>query len=251
MPGEYWSEDLLYLPKLKAMKKLLFIITSLVSFASCSYTSGSGNIITETREAGSFSSISVGGSFDVEVKIGPVAEVKIEADDNIIKYIETKVSGNTLKIRTEGLHNFSDVHMKVFITMPVLNSIRASASAEVVVKDLVKNDGKLSFNASSSGSIDAEVDAPEIETNASSGASINLHGKTRAYSAEASSGADIKTFDLLSETTRVSVSSGASAKVHASLSLDAKASSGGSVEYHGAAAVNRSVSSGGSVEKKE
>lgn len=233
------------------MKKLLIIIISLISLASCSYTSGSGNIVTETRSVGSFNAISVGGSFDVEVKIGPVTEVKIEADDNIIKYIEITVSGNTLKIRTEDLHNYSDVHMKVFITVPALSAIRVSASAEVVVKDLLKNSGKISFHASSSGSIDAEVDAPEIETDASSGGSINVHGKTRTYSAEASSGADIKSYDLLSENARAGVSSGATIQLHASVGIDAKASSGGTIEYHGAATVNRSVSSGGSVEKRD
>ena len=233
------------------MKHIVFFFVTLIIITSCRYTSGSGNIITEKRSVGNFSGISVGGSFEVEVKIGPVAEVTIEADDNIMKYIETGVSGNILKIRTEDLHNYSDVHMKIYITTPGLTSIRASASAEVRVIGVLSGNNKLSFHASSSGSIETEVDAPQVETDASSGATINLSGKTKSYNAEASSGADIKTWDLLSENADVSVSSGASAKVHASLTLKASASSGAVVTYHGAANVNKSVSSGGSVEKKD
>ena len=233
------------------MKQIIFFLIVLVTISSCHFKSGSGNIITEKRPVGNFDGISVGGGFEVEVKVGPVAEVIVEADDNIIKYIETTTSGNTLKIRTEDMHNYSDVHMKVYITTPALISVKASASAEVVVKDVLVSKEKLSFKASSGGNIQAEVDGPEIETDVSSGASVNLNGKTKKYSAEASSGADIKTYDLLSEITKVKVSSGASAKVHASVTLNATASSGGTVSYLGAATVNNTVSSGGSIVKKD
>ncbi len=233
------------------MKKILFLLAAIIALASCQSTTGSGDIIKETRSVGNFNGVSVGGGFEVEVRIGPVTEVTVEADDNIMKYIETRVSGNVLKIRTEDLHNYSDVHMKVFITTPGLSSLRASASADIKVNDLLKSNGKLSFHASSSGRIEAEVDAPEIETDVSSAATIKLSGQTRIYNAEASSGANISTRDLLSEKTTVSVSSGANAKVHASITLNAKASSGGVISYHGAAVVNNSVSSGGSVEKKD
>lgn len=233
------------------MKQILVLFITVLSLVSCSYTTGSGDIITENRSVGDFTGISVGGDFDVEVKIGPSTEVKVEADDNIMKYIETRVSGNTLKIRTEDLHNYNDVHMKVYITTPSLTRISASASARVEVKDLLKSSGRLSFNASSSGSVNADVDAPEVEADASSGATVNLNGKTRSYNVQASSGANIRSYDLLSEDTRVQVSSGASARVHASIKLNAQASSGGTVTYHGAATVTKSESSGGNVSKKD
>lgn len=233
------------------MKQFLFLLIAASCLVSCDHTTGSGDIITETRQVNNFSGISVGGDFDVEVKIGPSTEVKVEADDNIMKYIETHVSGSTLKIRTEELHNYSDVHMKVYITTPSLTRVSASASARVEVLDLLKSSDRLTFNASSSGNITADIDAPEVEADASSGASVNLTGKTRSYSAQASSGAEIRSYDLLSETTKVQVSSGASARVHASINLNAQASSGGSVTYHGAATVNKAESSGGSVSRKD
>jgi hypothetical protein len=233
------------------MKHFLFFFITLVSLVSCNYTTGSGNIITKSASVGDFEGISVGGDFEVEVKIGPATEVTVEADDNIMKYIEITTSGNILKIRTEDLHNYSNVHMKVYITTPVLTSIKASASAEVKVNGILAATDKFSFRASSSGSIDAEVDAPEVESDASSGASVNLSGKTKNYHAEASSGAAIKSWDLLSEHTSISVSSGANAQVHASISLKATASSGAEISYHGAATVNKTVSSGASVTKKD
>ena len=233
------------------MKQIIFLLITFFTFSSCRYITGSGNIVSETRKVENFDGISVGGSFEVEVKIGDVTEVIVEADDNIIKYIKTSVSGNILKIRTEDLHSYSDVHMKIYITLPSLSSISASASADVVGTNILTSSSKLTFKASSSASIKAEVDAPEIETDANSSATIILSGKTKNYKTEASSSADIKTFDLFSENTIANVSSSANIEVHASVSLNAKASSSGSVEYKGAAAVSKSESSSGSVEKRD
>jgi hypothetical protein len=232
------------------MKYFLFLLLTVISITSCDLTTGSGNIVTETRKTGSFDAISVGGSFEVEVKTGDVISVVVEADDNIMKYIKTKVSGNTLKINTEGLHNYSDVHMKVYVTAPAITGIKASASADVVVENVLTSSGRLTFKASNSASIKAEVNAPEIETDANSSATITLTGKTKTHKTEASSSADIKAFGLLSENTTANVSSSASIEVHASVNLNARASSSGSIDYKGAAAVTKSESSSGSVEKR-
>ncbi len=237
--------------KLFAMKQFFIFLFACFILSSCRFKTGSGNIVTESRSVNSFDAISVGGGFEVEVKTGPVVSVTVEADDNIIKHIETKISGNTLKISTEDLHNYSDVHMKVYITAPSVSTIKASASAEVTVQDVLKNNGKLTFKASSGSEINAEVEAPEVEADVSSGGHISLKGKTRNYKAEASSGSEIRSWDLLTENTKVTASSGSSARVHASVSLNASASSGSLMRYHGAASVNKSESSGGSVSKNE
>jgi uncharacterized lipoprotein YajG len=236
--------------KYKHMKNFFLLLFTIFTLTACDQTTGSGNIVTETRNLGSFDAISVGGSFEVEVKMGDALSVKVEADDNIMKYIETRVSGNTLKIETEGMHNYSDVHMKVYVTVPSLSKISASGSADVVAENILISNGKLVFKASSSSSIKAEVNAPEIETDASSSATITITGKTKNHKTEASSSAEIKSFGLLSENTTAHASSSANIEVHASVNLDAKASSSGSVDYKGAATVTKAESSSGTVEKK-
>ena len=234
------------------MKQLILLSTAFVIFlSSCHFTTGSGNIVTETRQAANFTGINVSNGFEVEVKIGPAAEVRIEADDNIMSHIKTEVSGNTLTIRIEDNHGINDAHLKAYITLPVLSSINASGGANVKVQDVVKGNGKLNFNTSGGAEIEAEVEAPEVEAEASGGSTVKLSGKTKNYRAEASGGAGVNSSDLLSETTDATASSGAHTNVYASVSLKAEASSGGSVNYSGAGAVNKNESSGGSVNKKD
>jgi len=230
------------------MKKLLIIILSIAIFGGCRYKTGSGNLISEKRNTGAFTGISVGGGFDVEIKTGPT-EVLVEADDNIIKYIETDVVNGQLKIRLDDV-NVNDVHLKIYITAPQINNITASASADVVAKDILKSTELIKVQSSSGSEVKAELDAPEISVNASSGGELNLSGRTRNFKAVSSSGSTINAGELSSENATVDVSSGASAKVHASLTLNATASSGGNISYRGTPNVKQSVSSGGEVDKE-
>jgi len=233
------------------MRKLLFLSIIIIALSSCHFISGSGNIITQTRPTGDFQRFSTSSGIDVELTTGPVIQVIVEADDNVMKYIETTVNGDNLHIGLKDHVNLSNTHMKVYITAPQINGIKASSGSDVIVKDLLKNTGKLALDASSAGSITADIDAPEVEADVSSGASIKLSGKTRNLDATASSGSNLKAGDLLSENTVVSSSSGSSATVHASVSLQANSSSGASIHYYGGANVQKNVSSGGSVDKRD
>ena len=230
------------------MKKLVIIILSISVLAACRYRTGSGNIVTEKRNCSSFKAITVSGGFEVEVKSGST-EVLVEADDNVIKYIETDVKDGVLKIKLDHI-NLRNAHLTVYVTAPEINKINSSASANVTVKDVLRSGDIIRLQSSGGSEIDAKLDAPEISAKASSGGELNLSGRTRDLKAESSSGSSINAKELLSENTTVSVSSGASANVHASLNLDASASSGGNINYRGAAHVKKSVSSGGGVERE-
>ena len=233
------------------MKQILFFTAIIITISSCHHISGSGNIISSKRVTGDFTGISASNAIDVEVRVGAPQEVLVEADDNIVKYIVTTVSGDILKITMEDNTSISNSHMKVYVTAPSIKSLKASSSADIVVKGGLKSDGKLTFHASSSGSISATLDAPEVEAEASSSAEIEITGKTKKYTADVSSSANIKSANLLSENTWVSAGSSGNASVFASVSLKAKASSSGDIEYRGNAIVEKTVNSSGSVEKKE
>ncbi len=233
------------------MKQLLLLCTAFIVLHSCNNTTGSGNVITQKKSVGNFTGISASQSIDVEVTIGAVTEVRVEADDNIMQYIVTEVSGDMLEIKIKDMVNLNNTTVKVFVTTPGLNSISASSSAGVKVLGVIKYDGKISFDASSSADIEAEVDAPEVVAEASSSGSVTLSGRTKNFTAKASSSGDVKSAGLLTENTTASANSSGSVDVHASVTLNADASSGGDITYHGAATVKKDESSGGSVDKKD
>lgn len=234
------------------MKQLAFTTAAIMLLAACSFHSerGSGNLSSEKRNVSEFKAIHASNSIDVEIKTGPPS-VEVEADDNILQYVKTEVSGKMLHIGLESGVSLYNTHIKVYVTVPELSRVEASSSADVKVVDVIKNAGKVSFDASSSADIEAEVDAPEVSAEANSSATVTLSGKTKNYKADVSSSADIKSAELLSENTKVSANSSGSAVVYASVSLDADASSSGSIEYSGGATVKSNTNSSGSVHKRE
>jgi hypothetical protein len=243
LPAFYFKS----LHKYLTMKQLLFCCLILAVFSSCDQRTGSGNIITERRQTGNFTGIEVGGAFEVEIKTGPVTEVVVESDDNIIKYIETNVSGNVLEIKTNHSMGFNNAHYKVFITAPAINSIEASGAANIKAKDQLKSSDKISFDISGAAEVNASVDAPEVEVEISGAGNMELGGRTRSYKAKVTGSGDLKAADLLSENADVDVSGAGSAKVHASVSLKAEASGAGNISYKGGASVQQKTSGAGTI----
>lgn len=228
---------------------VIILFVSALMFQSCRRTTGSGNIITNNRDVESFNAIDIAGPFEVELQYGAGNELKIEADDNLMKSITTTVSGGVLKVKTSK-RNLRNATLRLYITAPV-NSIDASTAANIRLVNELRATGTIHIDLSSAASVKGAIDAPEVIMEASSGAEINVSGRTKNIRANSSSGADINAFNLLAETASVSSSSGASVDVHASVTLDASASSGGNIEYRGGANVKRSTSSGGDIVKND
>ena len=231
------------------MKNIFLILSLICIVTSCRYKTGSGNIATQNRNLAAFTTMSVAGGFDVEVKKGINTKVIVEADDNIIDDIETSVHNGQLKISIRNGISYNDVHMKVFVTVTELNKINSSASADVDVKDELSSDNTIGLSASSGSSIIVIINAPEAKADASSGGEIEISGRTKNFDVEVSSGSSVHASKLLSENTIAEASSGGTAEVHASVQLDAKASSGGTISYKGAATAITKESSGGSINK--
>ena len=86
------------------MKKL--IILSFILLASIqinaqrkkNFIKGNGNVTEQTREVGSYDGIVVSGSFEVKLYAGNEGSIKVEAESNLLEYIETIVKDGKLHI---------------------------------------------------------------------------------------------------------------------------------------------------------
>ena len=233
------------------MKQVLLFAAVISLFTACRRVHGSGNIVTEKKQVKSFKGISVGSSFEVELKTGPAISVEIETDDNLMKLVQVRVSGDVLRIDIKDNYSINDGHFKAFVTAPEINSIRSSGAASVKAMNVLTSSGKIRFDVSGAGKITADVDAPEVEAESSGAGDIELGGRTRDYRAEASGAGNIKTKNLQTENAVVTASGAGNVHVHASVKLKAKASGAGNIYYRGGASVDQQVSGAGNVKKED
>lgn len=237
------------------MKKLLlFVVAAGFLFSSCRYIGGkrirgNSNVTTQDRSTGSFTGVHSSGSFDVYVANGPTA-VKIEAEDNLIPYIETSVEGNTLKIKTKsGFWLKTNKKIKIFVTSPTLQSIHSSGSGNIVSQGKITDSNKIELGVTGSADIMVELDAPQVETEITGSGDVKLQGTTKSFRAEIRGSGDVKAYDLLAEETNIRISGSGSADVTASVKLKVSIAGSGDVRYKGDPQIDSNIAGSGSVKK--
>lgn len=239
------------------MKKIaLFSLVILVFAGSCREIAGrrvrgSGNITTENRSASGFNSIDVSGAIDVFVKQDSSTSVKVEADDNILEYVEVHTSGSTLEIYTEHNLNLKPSHkIKVYVSNPEYKDLRVSGASSIRTENEISSDAlDIELSGSSEGRL--ELNAPKVSVNLTGASNAEIRGKTKDFDGGASGASEIKGFDLLTENAEVDASGASHIEVFASVKLQGHASGASSVNYKGNAQVSVDKSGASSVNKKD
>lgn len=211
-------------------KILLFVFAGLV-LGACGVMGirGSGKVREEKRTVQEFSRIEASGMYSVKVFVGEDPSLKISAEENLLKYIRTKISGNTLIIDTKKSIS-PRKKIKIEITTPTLEGIESSGANNVDIENIASE----TFYADLSGA-----------------GNIVLSGTTEKLRADISGAGNINAKYLEAVHTRVSVSGAASADVFAKGSIEATVSGVGSINYYGNPKdVNTNVSGIGSISRK-
>ncbi len=235
------------------MKKLLITLLalgSLNSFAQKWETiKGNGQVKKETRTVSDFTSLASHGSMDVQISYGDSKSVVVEADENLLPYIETSVENGKLSIKPKKNVNLkSSSKMIVHVSMTKINSLQLSGSGNVDGEGAFTNDGKTEIALSGSGNIKLGFESfKDLELSISGSGNIDLKSnKTNNISASISGSGNIDCSSISSSDVSAKISGSGNVKVYANNSIDAKISGSGNVYYKGNASniISKAVGSG-------
>lgn len=222
------------------MKKILisvFALISLNSFAQPWETiKGNGQIKKETREVSNYTSLASQGSMDVQIAYGNSNSVVVEADENLLPYIETSVENGKLSIRSKKNVNLkSGSKMIVRVSMTKINSLQLSGSGNINGSGAFTNDGKTDIGVSGSGNLKLDFDSFEdLDLSVSGSGNIDLKSSaTNSINAKVSGSGNIDCSSISSKDVEAKLSGSGNIKVYASNSIDAKISGSGNVYYKG------------------
>jgi hypothetical protein len=208
---------------------------------------GSGTIVSELREVSDFRAVSIGGAGTVRITQGDTESLEVKADDNLLPYLRTEVSGGRLKIWWErGNLRFSKtpvytLEVKRLEELHLSGSLHAEMDrlSEETFEGRISGSGKIAFG---------ELEAEEVRLRVSGSGDVAI-GKGRADSLELgiSGSGDVQAANFEARDVEVAISGSGNARVHASETLDARVSGSGSITYVGSPAVKSSVSGSGRV----
>lgn len=209
--------------------------------------SGNGNIVEDLREIESeFDAVEASEGITVFITQAPEYSVRVEADENIIDNIGTRVRNGELQVyATESIGKATK---NVYVHMPKITSLEVNSGADLISESPIES-ATLAVAGSSGGMLKVAINAQDTEVDASSGANLDLSGTTGRLDVDASSGANIRARDLQSSVCKASASSGANISVYAEDELTAGANSGANIRYRGDAVVHKKKSFSGNVSK--
>jgi Putative auto-transporter adhesin, head GIN domain len=236
---------------------LLLLFFPAIIFTSCrgifgKRVIGDGNLKTETRSPGQFNNVEVSGSIDLYVKQDSMRSVKIEADQNLLEYIEVFTEADKLVVRSKNGFNLRPSQdIKVYVSSPVFKKFEASGACDIYSENQVVSSDAIELEMS--GSCDGKLDlkAPKIVTDLSGACDIELKGETKDFTAGGSGSTSFKCFGLMAENVDVDISGAGDAEVYASVKLNVDVSGAAGVKYKGNASVSQKVTGAGSVKKVE
>lgn len=197
-----------------------------------------------------FTAIDVTGNYKITMIQGE--EEKVIVVNNDIEVTSDKIIienvGSALTIKIKG-DNFKKKDMAVTIYYKNVYTIDAKRGSEVTLQTPLKGE-VLTFNCSTGGQVKGAIEATTAKLKISSDGLMVLSGNAKLLEIDISAGGIIQAYDIVAESTAVTVKAGGTVKCTAGKKLSIKITTGGTVSYYGEPEVfEESVTLGGTITK--
>jgi hypothetical protein len=237
---------------------LFCVVMLLLASLACIFTpsvnigngvKGSGNVKTETRPVSGFQRVVMSGVGDVQIAQGQEESLEIEAEDNILAIIETKVTGDTLILGfKEGSRNVQPTRpIKYRLTVKDLVGLQTSGAGNIETSDLKTSDLDVQISGAGNIKIDS-FEASSLAVLVSGAGNCEVSGgKADKLKLEISGAGSFHSPDLQLGTADLTISGLGSARLWVTDFLDVMLSGTGSVEYYGQPKLTQLVTGLGTV----
>jgi Putative auto-transporter adhesin, head GIN domain len=214
------------------MKKITIVYLTVYIALTCGCRwvgiRGNGHIKTDDRTISAFTEIDAGGAFEIEWQNGPPA-LRITTDENLLSYIESDVSGDTLRLRTHD-QIWPSHGIKVAISSPM----RAGARIRGAVK--------LTAN---------QLTGPKFALEGSGASRVSLDGTIEELLADMTGASELEASGLQTKTAEISTTGAGDAEIAVADKLKVAITGAGKVSYSGNPTVEKHITGAGSVRRKE
>lgn len=255
------------------MKKLsffsLFILT--LALSACGMVHGSGNVITETRSVGDFDKILLAGIGEVILTQGDEISLKIEAEDNLMRYLKAEAHDDRLEIGVKEEYATLALQptqpIRFYVTVTDLEAVTVAGSGDVYADTTLKVEdielsvlgsgnirlaqlevAQFSVNITGSGEVEIkEVTAQGLTTTISGSGECTLEGEVTDQKVKITGSGSFWGRELQSENASVTIAGSGDGEINASNALDVNIIGSGNLRYTGSPRLSQSISGSGNV----
>jgi putative autotransporter adhesin-like protein len=214
------------------MKKITIVFLTLcIALASgCRWVGirGNGHIETDDRTISAFTEIDAGGAFEIEWQSGSPA-LHITTDENLLSYVETDVSDDTLHLHTH--EQIWPTHgIKVVVSSPTRTGARMRGAVKLTAKQLT---------------------GPKFALEARGASRVSLDGTISELLADTTGASQLTAGGLQTKTAEISTTGAADVEIAVAETLKVAITGAGKVSYSGNPTIEKHITGAGSVHRKE
>lgn len=206
----------------------------------------------DTRDLDKFTELKVSEGIEVVAKKGNKNSVEIRVSGMDVDRVITEVRGDRLNIfvkRNVWSSRNRSGKMKVSLTYTEeMEEIVVNTSAEVLFEDVIKS-RRLSIIASTSAMVEAKVEVTTLDMSSTTSGRIDIEGDADEVEAKASTGAVIYAYSVEAVEVYAKANTGADVRVNAQDRLRASANTGGTISYRGKPKTDVRSNTGGSIKR--
>ncbi len=210
------------------------LIGGLSLHTSAQSVRGNNNVVKQTREVSGFNGVVVSGAYHLFLTQGSDESVIVEADENLLQYINTDVKGGTLKIYTKEKVKIRNANaMNVYVQLRNFDHLYASGASTTKAQSDLSGEN---IELRSSGSSDINLQTLEtnrLNSRVSGASNISLEGSSTYLELRVSGSGDFQGSNFSADEVDVSVSGSGDADVRATGSISASASGSGDITVFG------------------
>jgi hypothetical protein len=191
---------------------------------------GSGDLVTETKDFTGFSSVSAAMGFNVEITESSTFSVRVTVDENVVDRLRVTKTGSTLSIALDpGI--YTRTTLRAVVTMPDIEGLELSGGSR--------------------GDISGFVGLSSLDLELSGGSHVQVEGSASGLIVDASGGSTLDLSGFPVHDADIKYSGGSSGTISLDGTLDADLSGGSRLWYIGIPTLGDIATSGGSsVQKK-
>ncbi|MBN2045518.1 MAG: DUF2807 domain-containing protein [Anaerolineales bacterium] len=211
---------------------------------------GNGSLVQQSRSIESFDQLDFRGIGNIYISYGEQRSLIIEAEENLLPYLETYTQGDTLVIEVEEGKNINPTApVDFYLTVTNLERVDLSGLGNVYLPEVQAD----RFSIQISGAGDIEIDAlvaQSLEAEMIGLGNLDIDGgQVVSQDIRISGSGKYSAPRLDSKEANIEISGLGSAAISVSDYLDVTISGAGDVEYYGSPEIDQSISGLGDLDK--
>lgn len=206
----------------------ILLVTVGLSACTTSATLGSGDIVTDTRAVGEFTGVQLTDTGEVTIMVGEPQSVAITSYENLLPLLVTRVENNILiiELANDDTSYITDTPIEYTISVPSLDYVNLDGTGNITIHNLDNE------------SFAADIPGPGnlIANGTVSEQTIDISGLGSYYG-----------FDVISETTTITLAGPGIAQVYVTDTLNATAIGKEDIVYKGDPEIHKTIQGIGEV----